>query len=1448
MRAYLLSAALIAAVLQPVSASAAPPARIEGLAAISQATGSVASGNFIVNPGFEAAATPSGWTASARATVDSIAQQGERALKVTSTTGTGWEGANSASFGLDGRRTARVTLSAQVKLDGVVQGATPDNAAKLYIAFVNAAGVKAWQGVRLQGTQDWTEQTATYAVPAGTVSAFVSVALDRAVGTVRFDDVRVAASAPVNLVTNSGFDTTTTDPNCPAAGWCTPYLSQVYDLSDGAMRLKGVAGKKVGGFVTTQVDQAVWPVVTVAADVKTDQLVSSDFTDVPGGLRVSLSFSYVENGQTVYTGSSIIAGVITGSRGWSRISGTMRLPAKTKRIQVIPTVTNATGTAWIDNVSVSTESSWISPDTVTKSVAAGSEVVHYTTITNRRDTTETFRLSLDQSAAAPYSARLEADSITLAPGAAAQVKVFVATPEGLPAGTTREVKLVATPAGAPELTQLAWLQTAVATAAGRGEKPQVFNTASEIDALRQKVKDQGWANDAFTKVVKTEADNWLPRPLDKTMFHNAWTGNYKCPGTNTSLRFDYDKPTEHTCPIDGKVYTGEPYDSAWIETWHYNAAQGAADLGLAYQLTADPRYAAKARDLLRYYADQFVSVPLNALYGRVHYQVLDEAVSSIALVDAYDLIHESLTPAERVEIEQNLLRPMADLMMSWPTSTSNFQAWNDAGIYAIGAAIGDAAYREYALRDSEDGLEFLLNKARMDDGWWWEGSASYHVYALQALTSLAIAARGEHDYLGDPRFKQMYTALLPYLYPDLTVPAAGDGGNWGRRFGVSFTQFAEFAYGRYGDPRFAAALDYAYTNAKVPRTDRWALRYGADSIPASSGLRVGSTNFASLGEAVLQSHNGRNLAPNPGLEDESTAANGVPAYWMLEGASWVTDVVMDGKRAAKVAGDLAGWHGLRQDVPLDGRKTPTIRLSAMAKTSAATAGRVTVTFLDGRGTALATKSVALRRDADWTAYDVDATVPMATRSVRLSLGSERGTGTLWFDQVDLWTNQLLVDGRREVPVRGGNVGSLTLSGAGPVQLTFLDKDGAVLGTKAGKFRVQAEVPTQTVKVRTSAVRAVLSFEHGIDAFQANYLRLDYGIAGGTHGHADKLHLDVVGASELQSTDLGQVYGASNADLTENWYRETVSHNTVVVDGTSQDRNLRGSLKYFGSTPRLQVADAEVKGAYASVPALSDVELERAVLLTDDYALDVFDAKGTKPHRFDQSWHGAGALTIGTVPMTEAPCCVLDPNNTNFGYHLLKNVAQGTAADGRWTGTWSSGLKLTALEPEPTTVLHETGPGTASTGTAIPFVLARREGVTATRYTTLLETSPKVSSVQRVADGHVRIDLAAGRDDLLYDEGFALVKRTTSVQSIDLLQRAKVAVDGRTYVEAARRLDNASIEYAGDTLRIDVRRSAAAPTPVDVRIYAPGVRSVTLNNQPVPAVPVGGGYLKVVVNA
>src|SRR5207244_5528008 len=66
---------------------------------------------------------------------------------------------------------------------------------------------------------------------------------------------------------------------------------------------------------------------------------------------------------------------------------------------------------------------------------------------------------------------------------------------------------------------------------------------------------------------------------------------------------------------------------------------------------------------------------------------------------------------------------------------------------------------------------------------------------------------------------------------------------------------------------------------------------------------------------------------------------------------------------------------------------------------------------------------------------------------------------------------------------------------------------------------------------------------------ANYLLLKYGPHGGGHGHPDKLNVIVFAHGRRLSPDLGTPgYGIA---LNESWYRTTLSHNTVQIDGRSQ---------------------------------------------------------------------------------------------------------------------------------------------------------------------------------------------------------------------------------------------------------------------------------------------------------
>ncbi|MEW1843470.1 alginate lyase family protein [Nonomuraea angiospora] len=1246
-----------------------------------------------------------------------------------------------------------------------------------------------------------------------------------------------AAADGQNLVPNPGFETTTPSTEaCPAPAWCTPWQSSTYTIDttvaaegERSMRIDGSPTKKIGGFVTVPLKQTTTPIVHISAKVKLDAITLADYTDFPGAARVSLSFSYVDSaGSTVYTGSGLLGGILTGSTDWTTVQGTFKVPPLTTRVQIINTVQTSTGTMWVDDVRVTPGSAWLYPERATKKAAPGSDATFLVTVTNRRAVADTLRLAVDRGTVSPaVTAPLKPGESTLAtvtvPGAGSAV-------------------LTATPSGEAASAQRATLTVEEATA--EGGEPRVYATPAELETLRKRISGQPWAAKAFDTTVKAEADAWLGRPLDKTVFHGGWSGNFKCPGTNTMLTFDYDSPTSHRCPLDGKTYSGEPYDSAWVEIWHDNAAQGASDLALAYRVTGGEQYAAKARDILLYYADRFLAVPLNPLYGRIHYQSLDEAVAAIGLIDAYDLIRDSLTEAERVNIEGNLLRPLAELLISSPMATSNFQAWTAAAVHGVGAAIDDAGLRDTALKDTE----FLLDKAIVSDGWWWEGSASYHLYALQALTQVAISAR-EKDYPHDPRFKSMYTTLLPYLYPDQTVPAAGDGGTWGRRFGPNFTMFAEWAYATYADPDFAAGLGLAYHNLGQPRGDRWALRYGADEIPKSSGVRQRSTTFRGLGETVLRGGEPANLIPNGDFTEAALEDAGKPASWALTG-TW--------KKGA-VTGRAT------QTFPVDGTRLSHLRLSVLGR------GAVTLTFLDGKG-----------RKISATEGETELQVPVKARAVRLAIDGG-------FERLDLWPADLARDGGFEdggkawaregrtaisplayrggsaamarqgrwssdIPVTGGLVGTVELKarvqGTGRIELSFVNKDGtttepvstAFLGTwKAVAAR--GAVPREAVAARVALVSdrgvgffddVALLYGSAVDPFQADAIRMDHGIPGGSHGHADKLHIDVTGGG-LQSTDLGMVYGSDNADLTNNWYRETVSHNTVVVDGRSQDRAMRGSLNFFGTTPGLRVADAGAKDG--------DVAIRRADLMTDRYTLDVFDASGSTAHRYDQSWHGQGTLEVGGPAMTPPPCgdCVLDPADTDFGYHRLKRVAEGTAADGRWKAQWTSDtgvLSLRSLEPVSTGVLHTSGPGEATTGKPIPFLLARREGAAKARFTTLIETRspadrPAVSDGRRIADGHVQVDLADGlRDDVLFDSGYALLRRAAngSPVSVDLMRRAAVSVDGVDWVKVSRPIERASVAYAGSELRLTVPRGE--PGRYEISVHAPGVHDVTLNTRSV----------------
>ncbi len=216
-----------------------------------------------------------------------------------------------------------------------------------------------------------------------------------------------------------------------------------------------------------------------------------------------------------------------------------------------------------------------------------------------------------------------------------------------------------------------------------------------------------------------------------------------------------------------------------------------------------------------------------------------------------------------------------------------------------------------------------------------------------------------------------------------------------------------------------------------------------------------------------------------------------------------------------------------------------------------------------------------------------------------------------------------------------------------------------------------------------------------------YLLLKYGVHGGGHGHPDKLGLTVFACGERQAPDLGTPgYGI---DLFQGWYRQTISHNTVVLDGKSQPAGAGRSIAFRADGP-FQVADAALDWGEDSVsgidvptygvdeeaPKVYDgAKMRRAVLSRGDYFVDLFLVDAGRERRIDWIFRNRGVLApLGDgVPIVPA---VLEGD----GYEYIEDLSTRPAYESIALN-WKfgvTGMKLFMAEMNGTNLYAGPAPG------------------------------------------------------------------------------------------------------------------------------------------------------------
>jgi len=244
-----------------------------------------------------------------------------------------------------------------------------------------------------------------------------------------------------------------------------------------------------------------------------------------------------------------------------------------------------------------------------------------------------------------------------------------------------------------------------------------------------------------------------------------------------------------------------------------------------------------------------------------------------------------------------------------------------------------------------------------------------------------------------------------------------------------------------------------------------------------------------------------------------------------------------------------------------------------------------------------------------------------------------------------------------------------------------------------------------------------------------------------HGHADNLNLGLVAFGLDLSPDLGYPESTQNTDThNTEWVRNTISHNTVVVDQKKQAEQWSGKPVQFDDRSMVKLIDVEGPEVYAQTDLYKRTTAMIHVDDANSYLIDFFRVKGGNEHHF--SFHGAegevsveglnlvnqtgGSYASPNVPFGQRAS---DADGTGYqyegsGFHYLKNVQRtaGTTApfsvDWAVKDTWKVldqpediHLRLTMLNQVDEVALADGVPSRTEKGNpeTLKYVVAKRSG-------------------------------------------------------------------------------------------------------------------------------------------
>ncbi len=483
------------------------------------------------------------------------------------------------------------------------------------------------------------------------------------------------------------------------------------------------------------------------------------------------------------------------------------------------------------------------PRTLTMVGAPGAAVPFQFRVENDNEQPLSLLVSAQTTSGAPLTfENLSTAPINISGATTMHLPLFVGAAQNARDGSSSQFELtLSDPAGTPIIRANGELILKSSAAAMSGP-PYVF---FDDDRLRE-IRDTGLNGPQAMRNIHSSAlrfgDAIVNDDLRVIDQPAGWTGRYISDGVGDGdddpndgdgapLIYDPFQPTLHISSSDGRVYQGDQYDEGWRGFYHSDLSNRLRGLGLAYGLDPKPEYAQKAREMLLDYATRYNSWPLDDFLGnvtiraaRITTETLGEAIWLHRIALAYSLLRwdSAFSNEDRIHIEENLVRPAAEIIRRNPMGIVNWQSWHNAAVGLSGYILNDESMVEFALR-GENGLQFLIDNAIREDGLWFEGSVGYHFFALLPLHLLMEAAEAHGESVYGEQIELAHASVLDLVYPDGTFPDLNNSTN---NNVYSRDTLYEFCNAHYDNPVFDEILTFIYEELGRPRSDVETLYFG----------------------------------------------------------------------------------------------------------------------------------------------------------------------------------------------------------------------------------------------------------------------------------------------------------------------------------------------------------------------------------------------------------------------------------------------------------------------------------------------------------------------------------------------------------------------------------------------------------------------------------------------